>query len=36
VVYDTVRGEGAMGTAYFTYAFHNGGGVSCTVPAFRS
>ena len=34
VVYDTVRGEGAAGTAYFTYTFHNGGGVSCTVAGY--
>ena len=31
LVYDSMRGEGAAGTAYYTFRFHNGGSVSCTV-----
>jgi len=31
IAYESARAEGAMGTAYFTYMFHNAGSQSCFV-----
>jgi hypothetical protein len=31
LAYDSKRAEGAMGTAYSTFTFHNSGSVSCRV-----
>jgi hypothetical protein len=31
LLYDSMRSEGAAGTVYYTFRFHNGGSVSCSV-----